>query len=381
MRIFAFFLNGCEYGKIMGGAERRFLEVSVYLRKLGVQIFALEYQSFQSEKWAHRGYFAIKVKRRFPNNSFLRALRAAFLGLVNCLKYKCDIVYVTSNFPWGETPWTGLIAPYLVSRLLNKPLAIIFHHAMSQDLNEKNPIKLSAYRNAACMAVSQNSANDFKKCFTLKNITVVGNGIDTEPFRQFKIKTKKFDAVFLGRVSEDKGIFDLLNAWKNIVANSPSARLLLIGGVDYRIAKRLHQTILNLHIENNVTVTGFVTDEKVIQLLKASKIFVLPSKEEGFSLVVAEAMAAGLPCIISDLPALREVYSSAAIFVETGNTEKITEAIQFLLLHPEYCKMLEQEGQKLIENLTWENVALKEYGVLQNSCWKAAKKTLESASL
>lgn len=366
MRILAFLLNDCECGKIFRGSERRFFEVSTRLKNLGVKVFALEYESLHSERWGPSGYFPIKIKRRFSNHAVLSSVPVLIEGLMACVKYRCDIIYVTSRVAGTEGSWVGLIAPYAVSCLCRRPLVIIFHHVLPRDFKEKNPIRLAAYRKATCMAVSKATASDINKYFHVGNVIIVGNGIDSDLFKIDSERDERYDAVFLGRIAEEKGIFDLLKAWKKVVAKIPSAHLLLIGGFEKKIEEKLHRTLQALQLRQNVTSSGFVSDKKVAQLLASSKIFVLPSRAEGFGLAAAEAMAAGLPCILSNLPALKENFQPAALFVEPENVGELTQAILALLSDPEKHRRLEKRGKKLIKQFSWETVAKKELEVFKS---------------
>ena len=368
MRVIAFFLNDCEHGRILRGAERRFFEVSTRLRKLGVAVFALEYETLHSEEWGKPGYVPVKIRRRFSNHSVLSALRVIIHGIKTCLKHNCDIVYVTSRVSGVGGLWVGLIAPYAVSCLCRKPLVIIFHHIEPDDLREKNPLALRAYRKGTCLAVSHTTLSDVQKCFHVGRILVVGNGVSPDLFKTVGYEDKTYDCVFLGRIAKNKGVFDLINAWKDVVAKHPSSQLLLVGGVEKEIEEKLHRTIRQLQLRRNVVVSGFVPDEKAARLLNSSKIFVLPSHREGSGLVVAEAMVAGLPCIISDLPALRESYESAAVFVPPNDPQRLAEAILFLLLNPEQCRELKKKGQALVRSMSWEKAAMKEFEALKNAC-------------
>ncbi len=368
MKVIAFFLNDSEHGRILRGAERRFFEVSTRLRKLGVNIFALEYESLRSEKWGKLGYVPVKIRRRFSSHSVLSAVGIIVHGIKTCLKHNCDVVYVTSRISGVGGLWVGLIAPYIVSCLCRKPLVIIFHHIEPDDLKEKNPLVLRAYRKGTCLAVSHTTLTDVQKCFEVGRILVVGNGVSPELFKTAGRKDKTYDCVFLGRVAKDKGIFDLMNAWKVVMAKNPSSQLLLVGGIEKEIEQKLYRRISQLQLNRNVVVSGFVPDEKAAQLLNSSKIFVFPSHREGSGLVVAEAMAAGLPCIISDLPALREYYESAAVFVPPKDPQHLAEAILFLLFNPEQCRELKKKGQALVKSMSWERAARKELKALQDAC-------------
>jgi glycosyltransferase involved in cell wall biosynthesis len=366
MRMLAFLLSGSECGRFVG-AERRFFELSARLKNLGLQIFALEYETLHPEKCGQHGYSPIVITRRFCRNAIFNSLRLAFHGLVSCVRHRCDIVYVTAIDPWMESYWVALIAPYIVSRLCRKPLAIIFHHLVPEDFRDRSFFKLEAIRNAVCMAVSETTANDVKRCFGVREVTVVGNGVNAEMFDIPSYKEEEYDAVFHGRIAEDKGIFELLRAWRKVAEKVSSAQLLLIGGTDKAIEEELKETLIELQLERNVNICGFVSDERLAQLLKSSKIFVLPSHAEGFGLSVVEAMAAGLPCILSDLPALREYYSSTAIFVQRRNVESLANAILFLLSDPEKRAELRDKGKRLVSRFSWKEVALKEYSVLRSA--------------
>jgi glycosyltransferase involved in cell wall biosynthesis len=366
MRVLAFFLNDYDCQELLRGSERRFFEISPYLKRLGVQIFALEYESFHSEKLGPHGHIPLKVKRRFPNNGILSLLNAIRNGFVACVKHHYDIVYVPCHLARPEGLEVGLVAPYVTSRLCRKPLLIVLHHITPKERQTRNPVRLRAYHAATFLAVSQTTANEFQKLFPTAHVVTVGNGINLERFKTNKqLSRKEYDAVFVGRIAENKGIFDLLNAWKHVKTKIPSARLLLVGGVDWALKDTLFKAIGELQLKDNVTVAGFVSDERLVQLLVASKIFVFPSHVEGFGLAVAEAMAAGLPCIISDIPALREVYSSAALFVKPSDSASLAQAVLFLLSNPEKRSELQAKGQRLAKHFSWEEVAKKELEVMK----------------
>jgi len=358
-RILAFFLHSFEYGKYVGGAERRFLEVSSCLKKLGVKTFALEYKPSLAEKWGYSSYHSIEINRRFTNHAVLEAARTILHGIKACIRNKCNIVYVPNRVTSGN-----LISAYTVSLLCRKPLVIVFHHLMQRDYNDKyypKIIKLLAHKHAeTCIAVSQATANEVKKTFNVERLIITTNGINLDIFRNVKSQPKIYDAVFFGRISEEKGVFTLLQAWKTVITQTPSAQLLLLGGTTEHVKEACTKTINKLELGRNVTISGFVSDREAVRLLKSSRTFVFPSKEEGFGLVIAEAMAAGLPCILSNLPALKENFHSAAVFVEPTDVEGFAQAILTLLSNPKKCRELKKRGQRLVKRFSWEAVAKKE---------------------
>ena len=97
-----------------------------------------------------------------------------------------------------------------------------------------------------------------------------------------------------------------------------------------------------------------------IELLSSSSIFLLPSRREGFGLAALEAMAHGVPCILTDLPALKEKFGEAAIFVPTNDAESLANGILNLLDDQERQQRMAADGVKLARSLSWDVVAAKE---------------------
>jgi glycosyltransferase involved in cell wall biosynthesis len=158
----------------------------------------------------------------------------------------------------------------------------------------------------------------------------------------------------------------LLKAWSIVTNKVPSAKLLLMGGFQWDSKEICRKLCRELRLGKSTTFSGFVSDRDAARMLGSSKVFVLPSEAEGFGLTVVEAMALGLPCILSDLPALRENFNSTAIFVKPTDVEGLAQAIINLLADGEERKRLGEKGKRLVHKFSWENVAKKELKVLQS---------------
>lgn len=104
--------------------------------------------------------------------------------------------------------------------------------------------------------------------------------------------------VFVGRLHEGKGLLGLLDAFRRVVDRDRRAVLWLVGEGPQREA--LHGRVADLGLAAHVLLTGAVDD--VEPLLAAADLFVLPSREEGMSVALLEAMAAGLPVVASEIP-------------------------------------------------------------------------------
>lgn len=367
VRVLAFYLvSYC--GKIVSGVERRLFEISSRLTALGVEIFTLEYKPSLSESWGyHSGYRSLRLDPKFGNNHVLEAIRLILCGLRACVKFKCNVIYVPNGFPHGSI--RVILPPFLVSLFCRKPLVIVIHHVKRHMNHNAEPlltrtIRLLALQHAkACITVSQATKKDIRKNFTVKNVVVTGNGVDLNKFRSIKGQAKLYDAIYLGRISREKGICTLLEAWKIVIKKSPSAKLQLAGGMEEHVEDAYRKTIEKLGLGRNVTLAGFVSDQQAIRMLNSSRMFVHPSTVEGFGLTVLEAMSVGLPCILSDLPALRENFLSAAVFVSSEDSQGLAEAILDLLSDPKKRRTLSANGKKLARQYSWESVAEKELSI------------------
>lgn len=363
-RILAFFIDPYfKYGKFVTGLQRRFLEISSHLRTF-VDLYALEYASSLTENWGYPTYNSIKLSQRFRKHRILDTIRLLLNGLMACIKYECDLIYVPCREVSGGL---YVIPPFLISLICRKPLVIVFHHLHEWDYHEKNPIKLMAYFKATCIAVSKATAKDVRRNFNVRHIFVTGNGVKLNTFRSSENTPKLYDAVYFGRIAKEKGITTLLHAWKLIVELYPKARLLMMGSSEENTQHFYTEMIEKLGIIPNVTFTGFVADEQAAKMLSESRIFILPSTAEGFGLVVLEAMSAGLPCILSDLSALRENFDEAALFVKPKDVTGFAESIKTLMFQPEKYKRLKENGEKLAKQFTWEIVAQRELKVFRNA--------------
>nr|WP_281253329.1 glycosyltransferase [Longibacter salinarum] len=113
-------------------------------------------------------------------------------------------------------------------------------------------------------------------------------------------KTKHPTVLFMSRLHPKKNVLGLLEAWQNVSQEHPRAELIIAGSGEDEYVDMLHARVRDLGIEHSVSFPGFVTGEDKARLLKTSWLFVLPSHQENFGVAVLEALAAGLPVVISD---------------------------------------------------------------------------------
>jgi glycosyltransferase involved in cell wall biosynthesis len=136
-------------------------------------------------------------------------------------------------------------------------------------------------------------------------IAAIPNGVPVPPIRWQRPPDYRKNgphAVFVGRLATEKGLDTLLNAWPSVRASFPEARLTLIGEGPQQVALETQARELGLTqgSEQAVELPGAVGD--VSEVLRSADLFVLPSREEGMSIALLEAMALGMPLVASAIP-------------------------------------------------------------------------------
>lgn len=158
-------------------------------------------------------------------------------------------------------------------------------------------------------------------------------------------------AVFSGRLSVEKNVDVLIDAWRIVVERHADASLILIGeGGEFRnVESDLRAQVERLGLGGSVIFRGFV--ERPIDLLLASDVFVLPSRTEGMSNSLVEAFACGCAVVATDIPANTEICKSGinSLTVETGDPVSLADAINAIFDSPELGKTLGIEARRLAE--------------------------------
>ena len=218
------------------------------------------------------------------------------------------------------------------------------------------------------IALHEGMAKEIEDMFDIDNVAVIKNGIDFERFTNPKKSRQEIreelsipeDAYVIGQVSRfayQKNPEFTINIFNEIQKRKDNVYLILVGrGQD---ETKLRELVKNLGLSGKVKI--LVGRDDVPELLQAMDVFVLPSRFEGFGIVLIEAQAAGLPCVISDnVP--KEVYQSPNI--TSLSLEDPQEKWISALLEPKgnidsYGDITDYDMRKEIKNL--EELYLKDF--------------------
>lgn len=120
--------------------------------------------------------------------------------------------------------------------------------------------------------------------------------------------------------------------------------------------ERMRRKIKKMKAERFVKLLGFVPDKELVALYQEAIAFVQPSLMEGFDLTVVEAMASGLPVVISDIPVHREIVESAAIYFNPYDFIDIAEKINLVLQSSRLGQKLRQKGLLQAQKYSWQKM-------------------------
>lgn len=166
------------------------------------------------------------------------------------------------------------------------------------------------------------------------------------------LKDDDFVFAFIGRLVREKGIFELLEAFKKVNAENKKAKLLLIGGLlESERDQESYHKINNYLTHEDVYHLGFRKD--IPELLAISDTFVLPSYREGLPRSIIEAMAMGKPIIATDIRGCREeVFDGENGFlVEKGSSDSLFEAMRKISSDSEIGNKFGRKSRIIAEEL------------------------------
>ena len=157
--------------------------------------------------------------------------------------------------------------------------------------------------------------------FEEDRVVVSGTGYDPSIFFQKpRPKTPPVKIVYVGKMSNAKGVPHLLNAFESLNYKKNEVSLSLVGSGTGSESEKIHKKISSMKTE--VKYLGFLKHKELANHFHSSQIFILPSFFEGLPLVVIEALACGMRVISTQLPGLREFLGSS--FEEIGAISYVT---------------------------------------------------------
>lgn len=206
----------------------------------------------------------------------------------------------------------------------------------------------------------------------------ITNGVSSDRFSISEDDQKNVEAlksrhkdtwnlVFVGNLSELKGIKELLDGIRELVASGrKQLRLFLLGT---NLLGRYIEDYLATHgLKEVVSVIGPVPHQQVKIWMRFANAFILPSHSEGTPTVLFEALFVGTPGIFTKVGGVGDIVTDGreALLIPPRSTPAIVQAIETLMDNPQLCRELSARGQQLIRSsFTWDNNARSTLGLYQ----------------
>jgi glycosyltransferase involved in cell wall biosynthesis len=259
------------------------------------------------------------------------------------------------RIPYGISPRGTLNQWSLAQKGLKKRLAlhlmwkpILRDAAFLHALNTHEAAQIERLKLTSSIVIAPNGV--FPSQFGARPIS--GSFRSTVP----KLGDKRF-ILFLSRLHKNKGLDILIDAFSQIAAQNLGVDL-VIAGPDEGAGTTLGAMISRHHLLDRIHLVGPLYGANKLAAFQDATVFCLPSRGEAFSMAIIEAMAAGLPVVISDQCNFPEVRAANAGIVCPLNATAIAHGLTALLSNESVRASIAAEGQNLVRtNYSWEFIA------------------------
>lgn len=232
----------------------------------------------------------------------------------------------------------------------------------------KMMIKISAKRADKIFTVSNNSKKEIQKICKVRDskIVITPNGIknklrESNPhiwnlFKNEKLIKDKY-LLYVGTLEPGKNLTRLVQSFEILKTKYNLNHQLVITGKKGWQYNEIFKTVEKLKIEKSVIFTDYVSNEILYHLYKNAELFIFPSLYEGFGLPVLEAMALGLPAIVSNTSSMPELVGNACRLVDPYAIEEIADEVFHVLNDAELRQQMVRHGKLQAQKFNWQDSA------------------------
>jgi len=193
--------------------------------------------------------------------------------------------------------------------------------------------------------------NIVNKFHCKNNIYVLPNCVDIKNSKE--IEKKDFNILFLGRLHQDKGLFEIIHALSELQDVKFKFNLCGSGPLEHVILNKCHSLI-----KDKFSYKGVVWGDKKIDIINNSSVFLLPSYYEGLPISLLETMSMGVVPIVTDVGSIREVVVNGqnGFIIDKKSPKQIAEKIRLLYNNKELLQEMSNNARnKIIHNYNIEN--------------------------
>jgi glycosyltransferase involved in cell wall biosynthesis len=242
-----------------------------------------------------------------------------------------------------------------LARLSGRGVVLRFGAGEIQDRCRESPTvrKIVAMALAGAHVVCVQSARwrEFYETFdeSKGKIVETPNGLVMPAFKARRVDEPRRRVIYVGWMDREKGIFDLLEAFVRLRRVRPDANLVMVGGG--RDDEAFRTRVIELDLSAAVACRGWVPHEAIHDALADADAFVLPSRSEGVPNAMLEAMASGLPVVVTPVGGIPDIVTDQeqGLLVPPGDVDSLSAALLRVLSEPATATRMGESGRKVVE--------------------------------
>jgi len=300
-----------------------------------------------------------KFKGGYGSNLMEEVARYGLMGSAIALNEEFDIIHAHD--------WLTYPAGIAAKKATGKPLVVHMHATEFDRTGENyNDIVFGMEKEGMEVAdrvitVSNLTRNTVIHKYGIdeRKVVTVYNAIEQSQLKEIediKRNLKEKIVTFLGRITFQKGPEYFIEAANKILQRDRNVRFVMAGSGD--MLNKMIERVAALGIADRFHFTGFLKGADVDKMFALSDVFVMPSVSEPFGLVPLEAMRINVPVVISKQSGVSEILQHA-LKIDFWDVEGMADAIYGLLHYNALSYVFKKYGKEEVENLKWDDAAIK----------------------
>lgn len=284
----------------------------------------------------------------------------AFYYYQTFLKNKTDhIIDEVHWFPFFSALYARSKTTALICEVANKLFYSIFPFPIALAWRGIEKFYLSLYKNVPAMVISPSTYKDLvAEGYNPKKIIVLPMGITVPKVIKIYLKEKKPTIISLGRLSKQKGIMDIIEAFHLINQRQPNCRFWIVGSGTEEYMSEVNKKVDEYNLRSAITFFGFVSDAKKYELLARAHLLIGASVQEGWGLTIPEAGLVRTPAVVYNTQGFQDIISHKkdGLLVKT-NPKALAEGILSLVNDSVLYKRIQTEVYKKSKEYSWDTTA------------------------
>lgn len=270
------------------------------------------------------------------------------IGLLLAGKVDLAHVHISSRASF----WRKLIVslPLVVAR---KPVVLHLHgsefhifHDEECSSQARRLVRWFFERSARVIVLSGSWLDWVRSRFPNARVVLIHNPVNVSAVSEFEARAAA-TLLFLGRIGQRKGAYDLIPAVAKLLPAFPDLRLIMGGDGDLEKAKHMAKS---LGLAEHLELPGWVTGAAKQALLGRASVYVLPSYHEGLPMSVLEAMAAGLPVVSTRVGGIPEAVRDGVdgFLIDAGDVDALEDRLRALLSDADLRRRMGESARERI---------------------------------